>query len=715
MTSKPIRFLRRAIPSTSSSAATQPAAGEVGPNPNEVLIVYPSYSRQTDTGVFEVDVRGWLFLEGSNNRKSRILNATARKIAGTRQTPTSKRSGSQSLTDCNVESDASVIAADYLDDELTSSTTTVSTTTDYSLDEKSCETLRTRLSGFLTKPLANRQIKITFSGLTDSSGLHMKEFYAETNSSGRFSVRLTLYKRPTVVSVEANEYVVSFEPIINVDRYGVSVISDIDDTVKITGILGSKRELFRNVFVHDYEKITIEGVKEWYRDLSELGVAFHYVSNSPWQLYPTIQAYLHNAGLPRGSMHLKEYSGFFLNGLFEPAGERKKKNLYNILKDFPDRKFLLIGDSGEGDLEAYIDIACQFPHQVLAICIRDVTMPDFSDEDWELSQFRRNIIPRPDEIDMYESKLLKSSKVKQSVPKSQIQATKSMSSLNLTEKKNPPSTSQSNSQSARSSLEKSWSRYSFDTSPTDLSSRRSISDFNTVENKLPSKKSVVRRKAVNLAHLNEPEESIDKRISITASARSSTNTLHAPVIEESQVAELHTVRDNNMSQSSITTVEKSIPTSFLPNSQGPADCKPDNTNSSVSSAPKKVARKPVIIQPIPNSSISAPVLNKQSYRPSPSHLAPISRPYTFDQSMSQSHTPAHRAHTSTNTKLRAPSEDFELAELRDKRTENWKRRVLRAHLQLPPEIKLCMWKTGKDVRSESVDYARREMMKIINA
>jgi phosphatidate phosphatase APP1 len=709
MTSNPIQFLRKAIPSTPSSAAAQPAAQEVAPNPNEVLMVYPSYSRQTDTGVFEVDVRGWLFLEGSNSRKSRILNATARKIAGARQTPASRRSSSQSLADCDVESHASEMAADYLDDELTASTTTRSVATDYSLDDKSCETLRTRLSGFLTKPLSNRQIKITFSGLTDSSGIHMKEFHTETNSSGRFSLRLTLYKRPTVVSVEANEYVVSFEPVINVDRYGVSVISDIDDTVKITGILGSKRELFRNVFVYDYEKIAIEGVKEWYRDLSELGVQFHYVSNSPWQLYPIIQAYLHNAGLPRGSMHLKEYSGFLLNGLFEPAGERKKKNLYKILKDFPDRKFLLIGDSGEGDLEAYIDVACQFPHQVLAICIRDVTMPDLNGEDWELSQFRRNMIPRPDEIDMYESKLLKSSKAKQSVPKSRIQPTKSMSSLKLTDEMRPLSITQSNSQDVRHSLEVSRSRYSFDTRPIDLGPRHSIGDSSIFENKSSSKKSVIRRKPVNIAHSNdETEKVIGKNISTTAAMASSTNTLHAPVIKVLQVADLHNVRDDNMSQSSITTVEKTLTTSVssFSDAQKPAD---SSTNTSASSIQKKVTRKP-----ISNPSNSTHIPNEQSLRASSSYFAPISRPYTFDQSMSQNHMPAHRVHPSTSTRLRTPSEDFELPELCDKRTENWKRRVLRARLQLPPEIKLCMWKTGKDVRSESVDYARREMMKIIN-
>lgn len=40
------------------------------------------------------------------------------------------------------------------------------------------------------------------------------------------------------------------------------------------------------------------------------------------------------------------------------------------------RRFILVGDSGEQDLELYASLAAQFPQQVLAIYIRDVTTPE---------------------------------------------------------------------------------------------------------------------------------------------------------------------------------------------------------------------------------------------------------------------------------------------------------------------------------------------------
>lgn len=63
--------------------------------------------------------------------------------------------------------------------------------------------------------------------------------------------------------------------------HGVSVISDIDDTIKISKVL-SKRALLKHTF-YSYFK-PVEGMSELYRRWSEEKCQFHYVSASPWQL-----------------------------------------------------------------------------------------------------------------------------------------------------------------------------------------------------------------------------------------------------------------------------------------------------------------------------------------------------------------------------------------------------------------------------------------------
>jgi phosphatidate phosphatase APP1 len=65
-----------------------------------------------------------------------------------------------------------------------------------------------------------------------------------------------------------------------------------------------------------------------------------------------------------------------LQGIFEPADERKRGSLDRIMADFPEQRFVLVGDSGEADLEVYTDIVMANPGRALAVYIRDMTTPD---------------------------------------------------------------------------------------------------------------------------------------------------------------------------------------------------------------------------------------------------------------------------------------------------------------------------------------------------
>jgi len=60
----------------------------------------------------------------------------------------------------------------------------------------------------------------------------------------------------------------------------IRVISDIDDTVKLSGIHCGARAVFHNVFVKDLEANLIPGMGEWYSEMWRRGVRFHYVVSS---------------------------------------------------------------------------------------------------------------------------------------------------------------------------------------------------------------------------------------------------------------------------------------------------------------------------------------------------------------------------------------------------------------------------------------------------
>lgn len=57
----------------------------------------------------------------------------------------------------------------------------------------------------------------------------------------------------------------------------------------------------------------------------------------------------------------------------ESAAERKRGNVVEVLDSFPESKFILVGDTGEQDLELYSALAEERPHQIIAVFLRDVT------------------------------------------------------------------------------------------------------------------------------------------------------------------------------------------------------------------------------------------------------------------------------------------------------------------------------------------------------
>lgn len=152
---------------------------------------------------------------------------------------------------------------------------------------------------------------------------------------------------------------------------GVSVISDIDDTIKISNVT-DKTRLLQNTFLKEYK--AVPGMSEVYRRWADNGAVFHYVSASPWQLYPVITEFLQTEKFPAGSYHMKTFRvkdrTFF--DLFRSPEDAKLRVIDSILKTFPGRKFILVGDSGEKDPEIYAAAARQYPKEIRHIFIRNV-------------------------------------------------------------------------------------------------------------------------------------------------------------------------------------------------------------------------------------------------------------------------------------------------------------------------------------------------------
>lgn len=160
-----------------------------------------------------------------------------------------------------------------------------------------------------------------------------------------------------------------------VEPDGLSIISDIDDTVKVSNVT-DRRSLLEHTFLLDF--VAAPGMPELYRDWSIEGTAFHFVSSSPWQLYEPLKEFLDQAGFPWASFSLKavRFRDETLLDLFKEGTETKPPVIEAILDRYPERKFILIGDSGEQDPEVYAALLRERPDQILKILIRNVTSAD---------------------------------------------------------------------------------------------------------------------------------------------------------------------------------------------------------------------------------------------------------------------------------------------------------------------------------------------------
>ncbi len=157
-----------------------------------------------------------------------------------------------------------------------------------------------------------------------------------------------------------------------IGNQGLSVVSDIDDTIKHTQVR-DHRQMLLNTFARPFTAVA--GMGEWYADLARAqDAAFHYVSSGPWMMAPAIEAFLNEQAFAPGSLHMRAFSLRPQALLDKRASSRHKHmTIERLLADWPQRRFLLVGDSGEQDPEIYGAITRRHPAQIAAVLIRDVT------------------------------------------------------------------------------------------------------------------------------------------------------------------------------------------------------------------------------------------------------------------------------------------------------------------------------------------------------
>jgi phosphatidate phosphatase APP1 len=202
--------------------------------------------------------------------------------------------------------------------------------------------------------------------LSDAQGVVRTTLIVPRNAAPGDVIPLTLTSQKRVISARA--YWHDGE-----DATGLSIVSDVDDTIKHTQ-MRDKRVMLHNTFARPF--LAVAGMASWYARIgaANAGCAFHYVSGGPFQMLPPVQTFLDEQRFQAGSLHLRPLR-LSPSALMdrEATGLHKQAVITQLLADYPKRRFVLIGDSGEQDPETFGVVARAHPTRIVATLIRDVT------------------------------------------------------------------------------------------------------------------------------------------------------------------------------------------------------------------------------------------------------------------------------------------------------------------------------------------------------
>lgn len=242
-------------------------------------------------------------------------------------------------------------------------------------DEASKKCIARRLQPFLDTVLPNRTLRINIDGKEEQT-------IGPSNYSGISQGLHQLHFEPSVPSVlQSNAenlphpFSISGSTLVH-EETGWGIISDIDDTIKVTQT-PSPVGILRSTFLVEHPD-PIKGTAELYRHMDEIfeRPAWFYLSASPYSLYPFLKRF-RDEFFPAGTMILRNASWQNLGGLITSLQtnqqEYKVSRIEKIHSWFPKRQFVCIGDSTQTDPESYAECARKYPGWIKAIFINKVT------------------------------------------------------------------------------------------------------------------------------------------------------------------------------------------------------------------------------------------------------------------------------------------------------------------------------------------------------
>jgi phosphatidate phosphatase APP1 len=155
-------------------------------------------------------------------------------------------------------------------------------------------------------------------------------------------------------------------------RFGL--VSDIDDTVMVTALPRPLLAAWNTFVVNEHARRPVPGMAVLYERIvrAHPGAPVIYLSTGAWNVAPTLTRFLERNLYPRGSLLLTDW-GPTHDRWFRSGRQHKESSLRRLASEFPDVRWLLVGDDGQHDEEIYGDFAAEHGANVAAVAIRQLS------------------------------------------------------------------------------------------------------------------------------------------------------------------------------------------------------------------------------------------------------------------------------------------------------------------------------------------------------
>ncbi|WP_309066403.1 App1 family protein [Microbacterium sp.] len=164
--------------------------------------------------------------------------------------------------------------------------------------------------------------------------------------------------------VEASVFIVGDEV-----RFGV--VCDVDDTVMVTALPRPFIAAWNSFVVDEHARTPVPGMAVLLEQLTRdhPGSPMIYLSTGAWNVAPTLRRFLSRHLFPAGSMLLTDW-GPTHDRWFRSGRDHKISNLRRLATEFPQVRWLLIGDDGQHDEAIYSQFQQEHPQSVAGVAIR---------------------------------------------------------------------------------------------------------------------------------------------------------------------------------------------------------------------------------------------------------------------------------------------------------------------------------------------------------